>query len=42
MVMSPAIMIYNLYHYYPETAKLLALTDISGTIYDPEGLDLKT
>ena len=34
-------MICNLYHYYPETAKLLALTDISGTIYDPEGLDLK-
>lgn len=31
----------NLYKYYPNTAKLLATTDISGTIYDPEGLDLK-
>jgi glutamate dehydrogenase len=33
--------ILNLYKYYPETAKLLALTDVSGTIYDPEGLDLQ-
>lgn len=33
--------ILNLYKYYPNTAKLLALTDVSGTIYDPEGLDLK-
>ncbi len=33
--------IYNLYKYYPKTAKLLALTDISGTILDPDGLDLK-
>lgn len=32
--------ILNLYRYYPKTAKLLALTDISGTINDPEGLDL--
>jgi glutamate dehydrogenase len=32
--------IYNLYKYYPKTAKLLAITDVSGTIYDPEGLDL--
>ena len=32
--------ILNLYKYYPNTAKLLALTDISGTIYDPQGLDL--
>lgn len=32
--------IYNLYRYYPKTAKLLALTDITGTINDPEGLDL--
>lgn len=32
--------ICNLYRYYPKTAKLLALVDISGTIYDPEGLDL--
>ncbi len=34
-------LIYNLLTCYPKTAKLLALTDISGTIYDPEGLDLK-
>ncbi len=33
--------ICNLYKYYPKTAKLVALTDISGTIYDPDGLDLK-
>lgn len=33
--------ILNLYKCYPKTAKLLALTDVSGTIYDPEGLDLK-
>lgn len=33
--------ILNLYKYYPKTAKLLALTDVSGTIYDPEGLDLQ-
>lgn len=33
--------IYNLYKYYPKTAKVLAITDVSGTIYDPEGLDLK-
>jgi glutamate dehydrogenase len=32
--------ILNLQKYYPHTAKLLALTDVSGTIYDPEGLDL--
>lgn len=34
--------IKNLYTYTPHTAKLLALTDVSGTIYDPEGLDLGT
>lgn len=34
--------ILNLYKYYPETAKLLAITDVSGTIFDPKGLDLKT
>lgn len=34
--------IMNLYRYYPDTAKLVALTDVSGTIYDPFGLDLKT
>jgi len=33
--------INNLYRFFPKTAKLLALTDVSGTIYDPEGLDLK-
>ncbi len=33
--------ILNLLKFYPETAKLVALTDVSGTIYDPEGLDLK-
>ncbi len=32
--------ILNLLHHYPKTAKLLALTDVSGTIYDPHGLDL--
>ena len=26
---------------YPKTAKLIALTDISGTVYDPIGLDLE-
>lgn len=31
----------NLYHSYPKTAKLVALTDISGTIFDPEGLELE-
>lgn len=34
--------IYNLFRYYPNTAKLIALTDVSGTIFDPQGLDLKT
>lgn len=33
--------IYNLYRYYRNTAKLLALTDVSGTIYDPAGLCLE-
>ncbi len=32
--------IANLYKYYPNTAKLIALTDGSGTINDPKGLDL--
>jgi glutamate dehydrogenase len=32
--------ICNLERYYPNTAKLVALTDVTGTIYDPEGLDL--
>ncbi len=31
---------YNLYRFYPKTAKLLATIDISGTIFDPIGLDL--
>ncbi len=33
--------IHNLYRYYRNTAKLVALTDISGTIFDPRGLDLQ-
>ncbi|NGX26872.1 MAG: hypothetical protein K940chlam6_00798, partial [Chlamydiae bacterium] len=33
--------ILNLYKFFPKTAKLLAVTDVSGTIYDPKGLDLK-
>lgn len=33
--------IYNLYRFYPKTAKLLTLLDGSGVIFDPEGLDLK-
>lgn len=32
--------IYNLYRFYPKTAKLLTTIDVSGTIYDPIGLDL--
>ncbi len=32
--------ILNLHKYYPDTAKLVALIDVSGTIFDPEGLDL--
>lgn len=34
--------ILNLYRYYKNTAKLIALTDGTGTIFDPKGLDLKT
>lgn len=30
----------NLYKLYPQTAKLLATIDVSGTIFDPKGLDL--
>jgi glutamate dehydrogenase len=30
----------NLYHHYPNTAKLVALTDGTGTIRDDQGLDL--
>lgn len=33
--------IYNLYRFYPKTARLLAITDVSGTIFDPQGLDLQ-
>lgn len=33
-------LIVNLHRFYPKTAKLLALTDVSGTIYDPQGLNL--
>ena len=32
--------INNLHRYYPNTAKLLTLIDVSGVIYDPKGLDL--
>ncbi|QVL57403.1 MAG: NAD-glutamate dehydrogenase [Simkaniaceae bacterium] len=32
--------ILNLYKKYPMTAKLLAITDGSGTVLDPKGLDL--
>lgn len=32
--------ILNLHRFAPKTAKLIALTDVSGTVYDPEGLDL--
>lgn len=35
-------MIHNLYTYMRKTAKLLALTDVSGTIFDPKGLDLSS
>ncbi len=31
----------NLYRFYPKTAKLLTTIDISGTIFDPQGLDLE-
>lgn len=34
--------ILNLHKYFPKTAKLLAITDISGTVFDPVGLDLET
>lgn len=34
-------MLLNLYKYYPDTAKVVALTDVSGTIRDPIGLNLK-
>lgn len=33
--------IRNLLKHYPKTAKLVAITDVSGTIFDPEGLDLE-
>lgn len=32
--------IKNLWKYYHDTAKIVAITDVSGTINDPEGLDL--
>ena len=32
--------ILNLYRFFPKTAKLLAITDGSGTIFDPQGLNL--
>lgn len=33
--------ICNLYRLYPNTAKILALTDVTGTIHDEQGLDLE-
>lgn len=33
--------ILNLARDYPHTAKMVAITDVSGTIHDPEGLDLQ-
>jgi glutamate dehydrogenase len=30
----------NLYHFYPQTAKVIALTDGTGTIHDDKGIDL--
>ncbi len=33
--------ILNLLKFYSKTVKLLAITDVSGAIYDPNGLDLK-
>ncbi len=33
--------IHNLYRYYNGRAKLLTTIDVSGTIYDPKGLDLE-
>lgn len=30
----------NLYHFFPNTAKVIVLTDKTGTIYDEKGLDL--
>jgi glutamate dehydrogenase len=32
--------ILNLAKYFPNTAKLITLIDVSGVIYDPQGLDL--
>jgi len=32
--------ILNLYQSFPKTARLIALTDVSGTLHDPCGLDL--
>lgn len=32
--------IKNLYTFYHDTAKLVALVDVSGTIHDPKGLDI--
>jgi glutamate dehydrogenase len=33
--------INNLYQFYKNTAKVVAITDVSGTIFDPSGLDLE-
>lgn len=32
----------NLFRFYPETAKVIALTDGTGTVYEKRGLDLRT
>jgi glutamate dehydrogenase len=34
-------MIVNLYRRYPKTCKLLCLVDVSGLLYDPQGLSLE-
>jgi len=31
----------NLFRFYPKTARLLTTIDVSGTIFDPKGLDLQ-
>ena len=32
--------IINLHRFYPETARLISLIDVSGVIYDPQGINL--
>jgi glutamate dehydrogenase len=33
--------LHNLYRFYPKTARLLSITDGSGTMYDPNGISLE-